>query len=216
MSLTFLALRRTLVLGVGTGCLLYNTTASAAKLIMSNCSSPQPFISQPQQLKRTSYLSTRFEGSMSMAGVQSELHLPDEALGQLQGTILRAVFSRQRLPGSQQPIQFPDLSFILRQSTIFLVNENLAESFSFTDSLKPVRILSSEALRREAQLQGDIAYLRFQTPQVENNVVRLTLEAKIASSDTNQQPLGLSGMQVRFQEVACQWKAVEEPIFFAN
>jgi hypothetical protein len=151
-----------------------------------------------------------------MTGVQSESHLPDKALGQLQGTILRSVFSRQPLPESQQSIQFPDLSFILRQSTIFLVNENLAESFSFTDSPKPLRILSLESLRREAQFQGDISYLRFQAPQVENNVVRLTLEAKMASSNPNQQLLGLSGMQVRFQEVACQWKAVDEPIFFAN
>lgn len=150
-----------------------------------------------------------------MSKVQSKSSPSDEVIRDLQEMLLKAVLLVQRLPGCNQPIIFPDLSFILNQPTIVLINENLAGTVSIEESPKPVCILSQEALLQEASTQGDINYLRFQTPIVEDNAVRLTLEAKIAPRDPEQRTLGLGGIQVKFQEVEGQWEAADEPIFFA-
>lgn len=151
-----------------------------------------------------------------MPEVQLQSLPSGEVLRYLQETLLKAVVLSQPLPGGNQPILFPDLSFIRRQSTVVLVDENLAGPLSIEEPPTPVRILTREALLQEARTQGDITYLRFQPPVREGNVVRLTLEAKIVPHDPTQRTLGLSGVQAKFQEVAGQWEAVEEPIFFAT
>jgi len=151
-----------------------------------------------------------------MPEVQLQSLPSDEVLRHLQETLLKAVLLSQRLPGGNQPIMFPDLSFILRQPNVVLVDENLVGPVSIEESPTRVRLLSRETLQQEARTQGDITYLRFQPPVGEGNAVRLTLEAKIAARDPDQRILGLSGIQVKFEEVAGQWEAVDEPIFFAT
>jgi hypothetical protein len=141
--------------------------------------------------------------------------LPDEVLGHLQETLLRAVLSRGSLPGGRRPVEFPDLSFVLRQPTVLLSNENLARSVSLEGSPVPVRVLSQEAIVEEARERGDTAYLRFQPAQQEGDAVIVTLEARIAPQDPGVHALGLGGVQVRFQQVDGRWETVNEPRFFA-
>ena len=121
----------------------------------------------------------------------------------------------QSLPGYSQPISFPDLSFVLGHSEIFLVDEHLSGPMSIEGSPKPIRILSNEALLAEAQRHGDISYLRFQPPEVNGDTVRVTLEARIAPSDPNKGILGLSSIHVSFSRVADAWKVADGPVYSA-
>lgn len=140
----------------------------------------------------------------------------DEALGQLQETLLRAVLSRDFLPGGRQLVEMPDLSFVLRQPTVLLSNENLARSLLLEELPVPIRIISPEGIVEEARASGDIAYLRFQPAQEEGEAVRLTLEARIVPQDPGLHALGLSGVQVVFRQVDGRWETVDEPRFFAT
>jgi hypothetical protein len=140
----------------------------------------------------------------------------DEVIGRLQEALLKAILSGQPLPGSAQPMVLPDSSFILSQPTVFLIDENLAESISLEELSLPIRIVSLEALRETARAQGNVAYLRFQPAEKENNTIRLTLEARIAPEDPGQHILGLSGVQVKFHEISGQWKVIEAPSYFAS
>ncbi|MGI2908101.1 hypothetical protein [Tolypothrix sp. VBCCA 56010] len=151
---------------------------------------------------------------MSVSHLQSTVS--DEVLGQLQELVLKAILLGQRLPGIDRSVRFPDLPFVLQKSTVTLIDENLANSVSIAEISVPVRNLSQEALLEEAREQGDIAYLRFQPPGIEDNVVRLTLEAKVCPHDSSQPVLGLSGIQVTFQKVSGNWQVVNEPVLFFN
>ncbi len=141
---------------------------------------------------------------------------PDEALGQLQQTLLQAVLSREFLPGGRQPVEMPDLSFVLRQPTVLLSNENLARSISLEGLPLPVRVLSQQDVVEQARQSGDLAYLRFQPAQQEDDTVRLTLEARIVPQDPSLHALGLSGIQAKFRRVEGEWETVDEPNFFAT
>lgn len=141
---------------------------------------------------------------------------PDEVLGHLQETLLKAVLLREFLPGGRQPVMLPDLAFVLRQSTVFLSDENLARSVSLEGLPVSVRVLSPEALAEEARIQGDIAYLRFQPEEKEGDTVGLTLQARIVPQDAARHALGLSGVQARFRQIEGRWEITDEPVFFAT
>ena len=141
----------------------------------------------------------------------------DEALGQLQQTLLRAVLSRDFLPGGRQPVEMPDLSFVLRQPTVLLSNENLARSLSLEELPVPIRVIPPEGIVEETRASGeDIVYLRFQPSQEEDGVVRLTLESRIVPQDPGVRALGLSGIQANFRRVEGGWEIIDEPRFFAT
>ena len=141
---------------------------------------------------------------------------PDKILAHLQETLLVAVLSGQSLPGSDNPIRFPDLSFVLQQPKILLLDENLAGSISLKDSPVPVRIISRDDLQKEAHAEGDRAYLHFRPPQGSADSVRLTLEASIATQNPAQRTLGLSSMNVSFQKVGNRWQVGDEPAMLAS
>jgi hypothetical protein len=129
---------------------------------------------------------------------------------------LKAVLLRRALPGLDERVIFPDLCFILRQPTVVLLDENLAGRVTMEEPPGPVRVRSREDLVREARARGDIMYLAFRPAQREDKSVTLTLEARIAPKDAAQLTSGLSGVQVKFEEVGGQWEATEEPVFFAT
>ncbi len=139
----------------------------------------------------------------------------NDEIRQLQELLLAAVLAGHALPGGTRPVQFPDLSFVTNQPRIIVVDENLAGPISIASAPKPVEILSREAFEAPASRLADVAYLRFQPPQLEESTVQLTLEAKIAPRNPGQPALGLSGVQVTFQKVAGLWRVIEEPRFFA-
>lgn len=133
----------------------------------------------------------------------------------LQVILLKAVLLGQPLPGQPQPIRFPDLSFITRQPTILLARKNLVGPIYLKELPKPLQTISAEALLRESQTHGNVAYLQFQRPEVMDNTVGLTLEAKIATRDPDQKELGLSSIYVKFLKLADEWKVIDEPVYFA-
>jgi len=140
----------------------------------------------------------------------------NEVIRQLQETLLSAVLMREALPGSDQPLNFPDFSFIERQPAIYLANENLAGQISIEGLQKPLRILSRDDLQQEARMHGDLTYLYFHPPVKENGAVRLTLEAKIIPQNPEHYALGLSGMQITFHEVDGRWEAIGDQSSFAT
>lgn len=139
----------------------------------------------------------------------------DSEVLHLQEMLLEAVVLGKALPGQSQPIRFPDLSFVMRQIVVFLSNENLSGQMLLRELQKPIRILPVDAIFQEAHNSGDITYLQFQPPEVMNDAVHLTLEAKIATRNPNQQTLGLSSIHVKFLKVAEEWKLLDEPIYSA-
>jgi len=208
MNLLLLVLHSAILLGICSRILFcnFNTTAAEQTISIDDISL-KPILKLQNQENLE-------ESSMSRFPLQSVVS--DEVLGQLQELLLNAILLGQELPGIDQSVRFPDLPFLLRESTVTLIDENLANSVSAEEILVPVRILSLEALLEEAHAQGDIAYLRFQPLEIEGDTVRLTLEAKVCPHDPNQSVLGLSGIQVTFQKVSGNWQVAKEPILFSN
>jgi len=139
----------------------------------------------------------------------------DDVVRRLQEMLLSAVLLRRPMPGSDRPLVLPDLEFVLRQGSVILTNENLSGRLSVEGLPKPLQILSPAEVRAKAEGEGDLAYVRFRPPSREDTVIRITLEARIAPRDPERVVLGLSGVQVDFQEVDGEWEVAGEPAFFA-
>jgi hypothetical protein len=139
----------------------------------------------------------------------------DKAVRRLQELLLTAVLLRRPLPGVDRALVLPDLDFVLREESVVVANENLAGSLSLEGLARPVRILSPDDIREEASRRGDVAYLRFEPAERAGDAIRLTLQARMAPSDPGRGVLGLSGVQLRFREVAGEWEVAEDPVFFA-
>lgn len=139
----------------------------------------------------------------------------DETLQHLQTLLLGAVLRGEPLPGSDQPVSFPDLSFILRQPAVLLSSENLAGPVSVPGLSSPLRVLDPEELTAESGERGEAAYLRFQPATQAGDTVRLTLEARIAIADPGQTPLGLSAIQAAFEPSGDGWRVANPPAAFA-
>ena len=133
----------------------------------------------------------------------------------LQETVLKAVLLGQHLPGSGQTARLPDKAFIFRHPNVYVSDENLAGQFSLEGLSKPIRIVSTKALQREAKDKGEIAYLRFSAPEIKGDTVALTLEGKIVSTDPNRVPLGLSSVHFTFKKVNDKWESVAQPYYSA-
>ena len=140
----------------------------------------------------------------------------DETLRHLQTLLLRAILQDQPLPGSGQSLSVPDLRFVLRQPAILLSSENLAGSVSIEGLPKPLHVLSPEELIEKSREQGEVAYLRFQPAKQNADTVQVTIEARLATADTERAPLGLGGTQVVFQRVGSEWTVATPPASYAT
>ena len=140
-----------------------------------------------------------------------------DIIGYLQTILIESVLLCHPLPGSDQPVVFPDLSFVTQAQTVLLADENLFMTESFDQLPFTVEILKSEVLRKrvEEQTEENVAYLRFRQPEAENNIILLTLEVRILSK-RHKKSMGLSGMNAKFEKINDKWQLVEEPIFFAT
>src|SRR5215207_9189274 len=129
----------------------------------------------------------------------------NQVLMQLQEMLLRAVLLGQPLPGYDQPVKLPDLEFITRQPDIYLVDQNLAGPITLPESPKPLQIVSIETLKQKAQ-KGNIAYLQFHVTEATDSLIRLRLEARIATGELNRGELGLSSIDVTFSKAGNEWR----------
>jgi hypothetical protein len=138
---------------------------------------------------------------------------PDD-LAELQRLLLGAVLRGDMLPGASEPLRFPDLSFVLEQPEIVVVDENLAGVPELDDPPKPIRVVSPDALEAERP-EGDLVYLRFGPPDERDDGVRITLEARIRSGRESRPAMGLGGVLARFERVGSSWQLAEPPLFVA-
>ena len=140
---------------------------------------------------------------------------PTGVLLEFQELLLRAVLLGQLLPGQTEPVRLPDLSFVLREPVIYLLDEHLAGSVTLSDLAKPLRTLTVEEVTTLARRQGDIPYLHFLAPEATEDEVRLTLVARIVAQDPNKRALGLSGVQVTFVHRETGWTVAADPVYSA-
>lgn len=204
MKLSFFILHSAIVLGICSGILFFNLNIATAEQVI------------PIDTVSLILLNSKDLQGGYIASSHSQSIISDEVLGQLQELLLKTVLLEQKLPGFDELVRFPDLSFLLQASPVILVDENLANSISFLEISIPVCILSQETLLEEVARRGNVPYLHFQPAEVEGSKVRLTLESRIRSDDPNQYVLGLSVIQVTFQKISDIWQVVDEPILFSN
>jgi hypothetical protein len=135
-------------------------------------------------------------------------------LAELQKLLLGAVLRGDTLPGSGEPLRFPDLGFVLAQPEIVVVDENLAGVPELDDPPKPIRVVDRGSLEAERQ-RGDLVYLRFGPADESGDGVRISLEARIRSGPEARPAMGLGGVQARFERVGSSWQLAEPPQFVA-
>jgi len=137
-----------------------------------------------------------------------------DELSALQSRLLGAVLARAPLEPGGPPLQLPDLEFVLRHSTVYVLDENV-DGVLAVDGPVPVRVVSRHELAAAAREAGDVAYLAFRSPDARDETVRLTLEARIASGEERPE-LGLSAVQVTFERAPEGWRVAGPPTFLAS
>jgi hypothetical protein len=147
----------------------------------------------------------------------SESSPPRKTVAHLQEVLLKAALLNQPLPGGGRPVRLSDLSFILRHQFIYVSDVNLAGEISDEGLPKPLRTVSKEEVQKLARDEGDLAYLQFRpAEELEDGVIRLTLEGRLATQDPGQHPMGLSSIQVKFRKVGDLWESTDEPTALAG
>lgn len=141
--------------------------------------------------------------------------MPGRTLGEVQRSLLDAVLGNTSSLPVDRDIALPDVSFVLGHQPVVVADENLLEPERLEALSRPVEIQRLNAIRQRAQVEGNIAYLRFEPVERRDDTVCLTLKAEIAPRDPDQGLLGLSGVRICFREAADEWEAIGEPTYFA-
>lgn len=152
---------------------------------------------------------TRAKGE-SKAG-QTRSGAAARAVRELQQLVLESILTGQPLPGGG-PVSFPDQAFLDRQAAVFIEDANVKGKLSVGGS-KPVRVVSADAIQKEAESAGELTYLRFDPPRIAGEEVSLTLHGKIAAG--NARTAGLSTVEVKFRRTADGWEVVDNPTYSA-
>ncbi len=150
-----------------------------------------------------------------MQTTRPDTTLPEDVLGQMQGEMLQAILTGSPLPGQSHPLDLPDLAQLLDQPAVILSTENLGGPIYIQDATRPVYILSEEAIQERVRSEGRFLYLRFEPPQDMSGDVLLTLAIQIAQGERGLPRLGMSGLQVTFQQTDTGWQATDETAAFA-
>ena len=135
--------------------------------------------------------------------------MSEQDLIQLKEMVLNAVINQETLPGSDQPVMFPDLPLLLDQSAFYLLDKHIKNPGFVKRLNKPVLLTSNDFLAQEATKKGKLLYLQVQEKEPGNNTVVLTVESRVMSSD--KQSYTLSSMQFRLQKIKNEWRVVEHP-----
>jgi hypothetical protein len=130
-----------------------------------------------------------------------------QELRELQEAALAAILERRALPGRQEPLEFPDLQFLTRGGEVLVADENLAGPLEDVGGRK-IRVVSS------AEIEDGAAFLRFGTPEPDEDGVAFRVEALVASA-TGEGALGLGGVVLRFRRSGEGWEA-DAPALYAT
>ncbi len=142
--------------------------------------------------------------------------ISDKELTQLKEEVLKAIVNEQPLPGSMNSLTFPDLHFVLSQSNIYLIDNNIKNTIYIEKLNKPVQVVSEETLKQEADKVGKVIYLQFQTAELESDILMLSLEAKVLSPILDYRKMNLSNMQMKFKKEGGDWKMIDLPISLSS
>lgn len=141
--------------------------------------------------------------------------LPDEAVRALQEALVRSVLLRQPLPGTDQPVLFPDLAFLEQAPELLFAAENVPVPLDVSDLGRPVVTLPEDDIRASAGERGDLAYVHFTPVEEEGGRVLVGMEARLAPGRPGLQPMGLGGVRAWFHETGTGWEAAEPPVVYA-
>ncbi len=145
------------------------------------------------------------------------ISISNEDLTLLKEKALRAILNNQLLPGSNRPLFFPDLPFILsEQNDIYVLDEHIKTTIYLESNNKPIQVVSKASLNEIADNLKKVIYFQFQTESLQNDSVLLGLDAKVLTSAPNSRTQDLSKMQIKFQKVQNEWKVVDEPTYLSS
>lgn len=133
---------------------------------------------------------------------------------QLKELVLQAIFDQKPLPGSNKPLFFPDLPFILSQQTDLYVFDEQIDTPIHLDN-QTVQVVTRAYLNRIADSLKKVIYFQFQKISMENDTVSLSLDAKVLTAPGSR-ILNLSHMQLKFQKVQSEWKVFDEPSYLSS
>lgn len=139
----------------------------------------------------------------------------DEIVEELRARLLGSLLNQEPLPGTAQPVRFPDFQYIQDAPRLLIADDNLSESFAAPDVGKPIELMNEAEVKDLAQAEGDRFYVYFQPASWSNGQVRISLEVRMAPSQADVLPLGLGGVSAVFEERDGEWVVVEGPITMA-
>jgi hypothetical protein len=136
-------------------------------------------------------------------------------INQLQSIMLTNVLRKQPLPGSNQPVHFPDLAFITESPEVLISEDNITGQLDVVGIDKPVKVVPESEIREAATRSGDRAYIRFQPTEEMDGKIRIVMEVRIAPTEPDIHPLGLGGIRATFaRRPDGDWEVTEPPVVF--
>ena len=123
----------------------------------------------------------------------------------LKEMVLRAVLNKEALPGSDQPLMFPDLALLFSQPEIYLADNDIRDLAHLKPLDKRVRIVNEEFLKEEARKNGQVYFLVIGVK--EEGSVMISIELKVMAS-SDMQAYVLSSMLLKMESVDGRWKSI--------
>lgn len=135
-------------------------------------------------------------------------------LSQLKKSILCATLNNQIFQGSNLKLSFPDITFILTQSNLYLVDNDVTKTINIEKINRPLQIVSFDFIKEMAEKHGKVIYFEFQSSESEKDSIFIALEAKIFSA-TDQRSNKLSSIRLKIQKTDNAWKIIGDPTYLS-
>ena len=79
-------------------------------------------------------------------------------LSKLKESVLNATLNNQSFPGSKVNLSFPDLPFILTQSDLYLVDNDVNKTINIEKTNKLLQVVSVDFIKQMAYKHGKVIY----------------------------------------------------------
>jgi len=136
-------------------------------------------------------------------------------LSQLKESILYATLNNQFFPGSNLKLSFPDLNFVLTQSDLYLVDNDVSKTIDIKKINRPLQLVSFDFIKQLADKNKKVIYFEFQPTESEKDTIFISLEAKIFSA-SDQRTNNLSSIRLKFQKAGNAWKIISDPTYLSS
>jgi hypothetical protein len=139
-----------------------------------------------------------------------------DTIARLQSVMLESVLTGQPLPGSIDPLWFPDLAWVTEAPSVLVSAENIPDPEPFSSITGNVIVTPEAEIRDVAKQEGDRTYVHFTPPETSEGRIRLTMEVRMAPTEPDLLTLGLGGITATFVESNGSWVVGEPPAAFAS